>query len=166
MPVTRVYIGLGSNLDIPVKQVNTAIDSLRELKHSTLISVSSLYISEPMGPADQPDFINAVACLDTTLEPGALLDALQAIEDAHGRQRGSERWGARTLDLDILVYGDKTIKDERLTVPHSGLHQRSFVLYPLQEINPDLLIPGHGHIAELVANCSSAGLERLSKHDI
>jgi 2-amino-4-hydroxy-6-hydroxymethyldihydropteridine diphosphokinase len=166
MPVTRVYIGLGSNLDNPVNQVNTAIDSLRELQHSTLIDISSLYISEPMGPADQPDFINAVACLETSLEPNALLNALLAIEDAHGRQRSGERWGARTLDLDILLYGDKTIKDDRLTVPHSGLHQRSFVLYPLQEINPDLWIPGHGRIAELVANCSSAGLERLSKHDI
>jgi 2-amino-4-hydroxy-6-hydroxymethyldihydropteridine diphosphokinase len=147
MPVTRVYIGLGSNLDNPLNQVNTAIDSLRELQHSTLINVSSLYISEPMGPADQPDFINAVACLETSLEPNALLNALLAIEDAHGRQRNGERWGARILDLDILLYGDKTIKDDRLTVPHSGLHQRSFVLYPLQEINPDLWIPGLGHIA-------------------
>jgi 2-amino-4-hydroxy-6-hydroxymethyldihydropteridine diphosphokinase len=165
MPVSRVYIGLGSNLENPVDQVNSALDSLRKLEHSKLTSVSSLYISKPMGPADQPDFINAVACLETSLEPNVLLDALQGIEQAHGRQRGDMRWGPRTLDLDILLYGDKSIKSERLSVPHPGLHERSFVLYPLQEINPDLQIPGYGHIAELITHCSSDRLERLSKHD-
>jgi 2-amino-4-hydroxy-6-hydroxymethyldihydropteridine diphosphokinase len=160
-----VYIGLGSNLADPVSQVKSAIKALQLLQKSELKKVSSFYKSLPMGPAEQPDYINAVACMETILEPLELLDALLAIEQSQGRQRSAERWGPRTLDLDILLYGEKIITSERLKVPHSGLHERSFVLYPLHEIAPDLDIPVHGPIAELLANCHSTGLERLATHD-
>ena len=163
--MVTVYIGLGSNLAEPVNQVHSAIVALRALERSEFIIASSLYKSLPMGPANQPDYINAVVCLDTQLEPLELLNALQKIEHVQGRQRQTERWGPRTLDLDVLLYGDKTINTEQLNVPHSGLHERSFVLYPLLEIAPELVIPGLGHISALVKNCSSTGLERLSNHD-
>lgn len=161
-----VYIGLGSNLADPVTQVKSAIKALQSLEKSELKVVSSLYKSLPMGPAEQPDYINAVACMETILEPLELLDALLAIEQSQGRKRSVERWGPRTLDLDILLYGEKIITSERLNVPHPGLHERSFVLYPLHEIAPDLDIPVHGPITELLANCHSTGLERLATHDI
>jgi len=157
---------MGSNLADPVSQVKSAIKTLQSLEKSELKKVSSLYQSLPMGPAEQPDYINAVACMKTMLEPFELLDALLAIEQSQGRQRCAERWGPRTLDLDILLYGEKIITSERLKVPHSGLHERSFVLYPLHEIAPDLDIPVHGPIAELLAKCDSTGLERLATHDI
>ena len=160
-----VYIGLGSNLADPVTQVTSAIKALQTLEKSELKKVSSLYKSLPMGPSEQPDYINAVACMITKLEPFELLDALLAIEQSQGRQRNTERWGPRTLDLDILLYGEKIITTERLKIPHSGLHERSFVLYPLHEIAPDLDIPQHGPITELLANCHSTGLERLTTHD-
>ena len=160
------YIGLGSNLADPVKQVKSAIRALHTLEKSKLTKVSSLYKSLPMGPTEQPDYINAVVCLETLLEPLQLLDALQAIESVQGRQRNTERWGPRTLDLDILLYGEKIISSDRLNVPHSGLHERSFVLYPLQEIAPALDLPELGRITELLAKCSSSGLERLTTHDI
>lgn len=152
------YIGLGSNLDSPVKQVMRAFAELGALPETSLLAVSRLYQSRPMGPADQPDYINAVAAIETALSPEALLRALQSIEQAHHRVRG-ERWGARTLDLDILLYADEVIETPELQVPHPGLHERNFVLYPLQEIVPNhFVIPGKGSISDWIARVSSEGL--------
>lgn len=115
-----------------------------------------------MGPADQPDYINAVAELSTELSPHALLDALQAIEQQHGRTRQGQRWGPRTLDLDILLYSDQQINDVRLQVPHPGIAMRSFVLYPLAEILPGCDIPGMGSLQALLKNCPDDELQRMS----
>ena len=158
----RVYIGLGSNLAEPRQQLRGALDALASIVDSQLSAVSSLYLSDPLGPPDQPRYNNAVAALDTSLSPLDLLDALQAIERAHGRKRKAERWGPRTLDLDILLFGDRLIDEPRLTVPHYHLHARAFVLYPLAEIAPqDLRLADGRALPELLAACPFAGLERL-----
>lgn len=143
-----VYVGLGSNLQNPREQVREALQELGQLPRTRLDRHSSLYRSAPLGPQDQPDYVNAVACLATELEPLPLLEALQAIEQAHGRVR-ERQWGARTLDLDILLYGDRVIDLPRLQVPHPQMHRRSFVLKPLLEIAPGLEVPGRGPVAEL-----------------
>lgn len=153
------YVGLGSNLAEPVMQVRRACEALQRLPHTRYLQCSGLYLSPPMGPADQPDYINAVAAVDTALSPHQLLTELQRIEHDQGRTR-SVRWGARTLDLDLLLYGDRIIADARLSVPHPGLADRAFVLYPLQEIAPELEIPGQGPLIDLVARCPKAGLQR------
>ena len=160
MAKARVYIGLGANLNQPVQQLQQAIKALQQLPDSELIAVSSLYGSKPMGPQDQPDYVNAVAALDTALEAEALLDALQQIEQLHGRQRKAERWGPRTLDLDILLYGDDIINSERLTVPHYGLKQREFVLYPLAEIAPNLRLPDGSVLSSLLQQVPLNGLQK------
>ncbi|MGK0404918.1 MAG: 2-amino-4-hydroxy-6-hydroxymethyldihydropteridine diphosphokinase [Oleispira sp.] len=134
------YIGLGANLDQPQQQIEQALIELARLPNTTLISHSSLYHSKPVGPQDQPDYVNAVALLDTQLEPLDLLDALQQLEQDHGRLR-KRHWGERTLDLDIILMGNKVIESERLTVPHPFAQQRSFVLFPLSEISPSLIFP-------------------------
>lgn len=160
--VVRAYIGLGSNLAEPLVQLHQAIDALRGIPSSHLLCVSSFYRSLPMGPQEQPDYLNAVAVLNTSLEPEALLDAMQAIELTQGRVRDI-RWGPRTLDLDLLLYGNRVIDTERLQVPHVGLFQRNFVLYPLQEVEPELVFPGGEYIKEIISGCSTEGLERLDK---
>jgi 2-amino-4-hydroxy-6-hydroxymethyldihydropteridine diphosphokinase len=157
----RVYIGLGSNLQSPRQQLRDALGALAQLPDSRLHAVSSLYGSDPLGPPDQPRYVNAVAALDTHLEPLELLDALQAIEQNQGRVRKAERWGPRTLDLDILLFGHMTIDLPRLQVPHYHMHARAFVLYPLQELAPDLLLPDGRSIAELCAACPADGLQPL-----
>lgn len=162
MPACVVYIGIGSNLDDPEKHVRRAILQLGELPHSSLLRSSSLYRSKPMGPRDQPDYINAVASIMTSLAPLALLDELQAIEAEHGRIRTGLRWGPRTLDLDILLFGEKLLNLPRLTVPHPGLHERAFVLYPLHEIDPAIGIPAKGSVASLLANCPADDLEKIT----
>ena len=160
----RVYIGLGSNLAEPRQQLCKALDALTRIPDTRLTAVSSLYLSDPLGPPGQPRYHNAVAALDTSLPPLILLDALQAIEQAHGRQRKAERWGPRTLDLDILLFGDRLISDSRLTVPHYHMHARAFVLYPLAEIAPqDLQLADGRTLAELLAACPYEGLERLGE---
>jgi 2-amino-4-hydroxy-6-hydroxymethyldihydropteridine diphosphokinase len=161
----RAYIGLGSNLEDPRRQVRTALVELGALPYTRLVAQSSLYRSDPMGPADQPDYINAVAAIDTLLTPLALLDALLGIERMHGRVRHGTRWGPRTLDLDVLIYGDRIISDTRLAVPHPGIGERAFVLLPLAEIAPNLAIPGHGAVAALAARFVRAGIERLDRDD-
>lgn len=163
MSPVLAYIGLGSNLQDPLDQVSRALEALSRLPESRCVARSSLYASPPMGPPDQPDYINAVACLDTGLSPHGLLDALQAIEQAHGRLRdGASRWGPRTLDLDILLYGDREIDSPWLRVPHGGLHERPFVLYPLAEIAPaELQVPGMGALSALLSRCPRDGLRRL-----
>jgi|TARA_R110001583_G_scaffold54967_2_gene167738 2-amino-4-hydroxy-6-hydroxymethyldihydropteridine diphosphokinase len=135
-----VYIGLGANLDQPQQQIELALIELARLPNTTLILHSSLYHSKPVGPQDQPDYINAVALLDTQLEPLDLLDVLQKLEQDHGRLR-KRHWGERTLDLDIILIDNKIIESERLTVPHPFAQQRSFVLFPLFEISPNLIFP-------------------------
>ncbi|MDX2369439.1 MAG: 2-amino-4-hydroxy-6-hydroxymethyldihydropteridine diphosphokinase [Colwellia sp.] len=138
---TIAYIGLGSNLAEPIKQVQAAIDEIKKIVQSHVINVSSLYLSKPMGPQDQDDYINAVLALETTLTPIELLDALQSIENKAGRVRKENRWGARILDLDIILFGDEIISTERLIVPHYGMRKREFVLLPLAEIAADLMLP-------------------------
>lgn len=157
----RTYIALGANLAAPVQQLQRAITALSELTACRLVACSPLYGSRPMGPADQPDYVNAVVCLDTHLAPHALLDALQQIELAQGRVRKAERWGPRTLDLDLLLYADQCIQDDRLTVPHYGMKQRAFVLIPLQDVAPDLILPCGTPLADLVSQCDRQDLHPL-----
>lgn len=158
----RCFIALGSNQADPATQVTRAFDELQQLPHSRLLARSSLYRSAPLGPQDQPAFINAVAMLDTELAPEALLDALQAIEQRAGRVRKAERWGPRILDLDLLLYANRIIDTPRLQVPHYHMHARSFVLYPLAELAPDLSMPDGTPLRGLLDACSIAGLQRLS----
>lgn len=161
--MNRVFIGLGSNLDDPLLQIKEAIEQLKRLKSLKFINVSGLYSSAPMGPQDQPDYINAVVEVATSLTAEQLLDELQAIENKQGRER-SERWGARTLDLDILLYGDEIINTARLTVPHSGISERNFVLYPLSDlVDSDFKLPKFGKISDLLTACSITGIKRLSE---
>jgi 2-amino-4-hydroxy-6-hydroxymethyldihydropteridine diphosphokinase len=155
------YIGLGSNLAQPEQQVRRALKALAGLPETTVITHSSLYRSEPLGPAGQPDYINAVAALETGLAPLDLLTALQNLEHEQGRVR-EERWGPRTLDLDILLYGEEQWDDPRLTLPHPGLYERNFVLYPLVEIAPELQIPDRGPLTALLALCPQGRLEKLT----
>jgi 2-amino-4-hydroxy-6-hydroxymethyldihydropteridine diphosphokinase len=159
--VTRAYIGIGSNLDQPQAQVMRAFDELAELPGTRLSGRSSLYRSAPLGHAAQPDFINAVAALDTELDAEALLRALQAIEARHGRRR-SFRNAPRTLDLDLLLHGDTRIDGPELTVPHPRMHERAFVLHPLREIAPQVGIPGHGSIGQCLKACAEQKLERIA----
>ena len=136
------YIGLGSNLITPEAQIATARQAINALAHVQEYAFSSLYRSPPMGPQDQPDYVNAVMAVKTDLSPMQLLRCLQKIELDQGRVRKDERWGARTLDLDILLYGEEVIDVPDLIVPHYGLAERAFVVYPLQEIAPTIHVPG------------------------
>ncbi|MBZ4192723.1 MAG: 2-amino-4-hydroxy-6-hydroxymethyldihydropteridine diphosphokinase [Candidatus Contendobacter sp.] len=163
MQSVRAYIGIGSNLDHPVAQVQHAFQALNDLPSSAGVVRSPLYCTAPVGgPPGQPDYINAVAALDTMLTPDDLLNALQALETAQGRVR-AVRWGTRTLDLDVLLYGQMTSTDPWLTLPHPRLHQRAFVLRPLHDIAPLLTIPGRGMLAELLASCPPQAIARLEQ---
>jgi 2-amino-4-hydroxy-6-hydroxymethyldihydropteridine diphosphokinase len=159
------YIGIGSNLSEPQNQVQQAIEELDNLPQSICRRYSSLYRSAPMmmnaNSQDQPDYINAVAELETGLNPLDLLHELQQIEALHNRIR-TQRWGPRTLDLDILLYDDRIFESPELTVPHPGLYERNFVLYPLAEIAPDLNIPGSGQLRGLLSECERGSLEKLT----
>ena len=157
----RVYLGLGSTLAEPLAQLHGALAALAVLPQSQLVGRSSFYASDPLGPADQPRYVNAVAALDSELTPLQLLDALQAIELNQGRARKAERWGPRTLDLDILLFGDLMLDEPRLRVPHYHMHARAFVLYPLAELAPDLHLPDGRALTDLLAACPFEGLERL-----
>ncbi len=161
--LTTAFIGLGSNLADPVMHIKSARTAIARLGHVQELNFSGLYKSAPMGSQDQPDYINAVMAIKTTLTPLDLLHALQLIETEHGRKRGVQRWGARTLDLDLLLYGDEKINTPELTVPHYGIAERAFVLYPLSECAPDLEIPGHGKFVDLLHNCPPSGLQRLDE---
>ena len=159
--MTRVFIGLGSNLDEPVDQLKRSIGQLNQLHEVQVNAVSSFYKSKPMGPQDQPDFVNAVVELETGLSAEKLLDELQYIEHSQGRVR-SLHWGPRTLDLDILLYGDEMIKTDRLTVPHAGIAQRNFVLVPLADIvGMDFKLPNMGTTGECLLVCPGDELQRL-----
>jgi len=157
-----VGIGLGSNLDDPETQVRQALCELNRLPHSALRVHSQLYRTPPLvGPGvpdGQPDYCNAVALMDTALPPEALLDALQALEQQHGRQQCEVRWGPRPLDLDILFYGNEQWNNPRLQLPHPNLAQREFVLVPLAECDGDIELPGQGKVRELLVQCPSMGI--------
>jgi 2-amino-4-hydroxy-6-hydroxymethyldihydropteridine diphosphokinase len=156
----RIYIGMGSNLADPAEQLRSAVESLARLPQTELVGVSGFYQSDSLLPG-QPRYTNAVAALDSRLAPLELLDALQAIENGQGRQR-LERWGPRTLDLDIVLFGDRMIDEPRLKVPHYHLQERAFVLYPLAELAPaDLRLADGRTLADLLAACPFVGLERL-----
>lgn len=160
----RAFVGIGSNLNEPLCQVETALRALACLPQSELCQSSSLYRNAPMGPADQPDYVNAVAEVATALKPQELLDELLGIEARQGRVR-AERWGPRTLDLDLLLYGDLELDEERLQLPHPGIADRPFVLFPLYEIAAELEIPGRGSLGELLAGSSSSGLSRIEQQE-
>ncbi|MFD2167671.1 2-amino-4-hydroxy-6-hydroxymethyldihydropteridine diphosphokinase [Thalassotalea euphylliae] len=161
--MTIAYIGLGSNLEDPAHQIQLAVDAIATIPESKINTVSSLFFSRPMGPQDQPDYMNAVVALETSLAPLALLDALQTIEKDAGRVRKGERWGPRILDLDILLFGDDIINNERLIVPHYGMKEREFVLIPLFEIAPDLTLPDDSKLSTLRNNINDNGLKIHSK---
>ncbi|WP_097461960.1 2-amino-4-hydroxy-6-hydroxymethyldihydropteridine diphosphokinase [Mangrovitalea sediminis] len=146
------YIGLGSNLDRPLDQLRKAIVSLSSLPQCRLLGQSRFYRSRAVGPADQPDYVNAAVRLETGLSPIALLDHLQHIENQQGRVRHI-RWGARTLDLDMLLFGDCTMTTPRLTLPHPEMANRDFVLQPLLDLTPDLSLPDGRRISELRRQC-------------
>ena len=158
----RVFVGLGSNLNNPIEQINQAFYALDDITQTSRIKTSALYSSAPMGPQDQPDYINAVVELETELSSYALLDALQAIETQQGRVR-HRHWGERTLDLDLLLYNDEKIRNDRLQVPHPGIGERNFVLYPLFDIAPELEIPGLGLIKGLLSSCERGSLQRIEE---
>ncbi|MCU4675499.1 2-amino-4-hydroxy-6-hydroxymethyldihydropteridine diphosphokinase [Catenovulum sp. 2E275] len=152
------YIGLGSNLADPLNQILNAVAAIKSLNFVADIKVSSLYASKPMGPQDQPDYVNAVIQLNCHAGAIELLDSLQKIELEHGRERKDERWGPRTLDLDIILFGEQTLNTERLTVPHYGMKTREFVLYPLAELNPELILPCGTTLQTLLAKVPKNGL--------
>ncbi|TDJ61395.1 MAG: 2-amino-4-hydroxy-6-hydroxymethyldihydropteridine diphosphokinase [Proteobacteria bacterium] len=160
---TVAFLGIGSNLHTPVDQVRGAITDISTLAAIRIMRSSSLYLSPPMGPQDQPDFVNAVVMIETFLTALALLDRLQGMERDYGRVRGGVRWGPRPLDLDILLFGDETIECNRLTIPHSGMTERAFVLVPLTEIAPDLILPNGLSVADLARRVPAADLTRLAQ---
>lgn len=157
----KCYIGLGSNLGDSVRTLQSALAMLAKHPAITLSNTSSFYQSKPHGPADQPDYINAVAEISTTLQAEELLDVLQHIEQQHKRERNGQRWGPRTLDLDLLLYGDERIHTPRLTVPHPRIGERDFVLYPLAELNSALIFPDGSELSTYLAVISNDDLIKL-----
>jgi len=161
---TQAYIGLGSNLSDPPAQLTRAVRDLDALPATQVMRVSSFYRNPPLGPP-QPDYVNAVAAVRTDLAARELLAGLHAIERAHGRVRDGRRWAPRTLDLDLLTYADLSIDEDDLVVPHPGLAARAFVLVPLHEIAPDLVIPGHPRLLDLLVAVDRSALVRLCATD-
>jgi 2-amino-4-hydroxy-6-hydroxymethyldihydropteridine diphosphokinase len=158
---TTAYVGLGSNLDEPRGHVLRALDELARIPGTRLVRHSALYRSAPLAPAAQPDFINAVAQLETALEPRHLLDELSAIEARHGRRRPFPN-APRTLDLDLLLYGQTVLDSPELILPHPRMHERAFVLEPMAELEPCAMIPGRGGVDELLRNCRGQHVERIA----
>jgi len=156
--VVDAYIGLGSNQSRPTEQLTRAINTLRQHPAISLQAVSRFYRTVPMGEMDQPDYTNAVALVRTPLPPNDLLTELQLIETAQGRVRDGTKWSSRTLDLDLLLYGFQTIRSNRLTIPHSGLHERNFVVFPLLELCPNCQIPGLGSLQDISETLTLEGM--------
>lgn len=156
-PAAAAFIGLGSNLDGPERRVRLALKALGRLPRTRLVRHSRLYRTAPWGRSGQPDFVNAVAEVSTSLAPRALLDALLALELAQGRRRDGTRWGPRTLDLDLLAYDAVRLDEPGLTLPHPHIAERAFVLLPLAEVAPDFTIPGAGRVSELAAVVDARG---------
>lgn len=158
------FIGLGANLGDPVRQIEQALGAIAALPGSRLLKRSALYGSRPMGPAEQPDYVNAVAWVETVLPASQLLAALLDIERQHGRRRdATQRNGPRTLDLDLLLYADVVCDEPTLTLPHPGAHARDFVLVPLAEIAPHAQIPGRGRVSDLLVHCQQHDLRVLDQ---
>ncbi len=157
----RAYIGLGSNLNNPVAQLRMARSRLSMLPRTRLERCSSFYRTAPVGYTEQPDFLNAVCRLNTELDAATLVENLLAIEVQHGRVERTQEWGPRILDLDLLLYDQAVMSAPGLTVPHPRLHERAFVLYPLSELDRDLIVPGHGKVTELLASCRDQRIEKL-----
>lgn len=160
--MNRAYVALGSNLDDPRAQVLRGFDALSRLPDTQLLARSRLYRSAPWGVTEQPEFVNAAAEVETNLAPRELLDALLGVERAAGRDRSGARWGPRVLDLDLLLYGNLECDEPRLTLPHPHLHERAFVLLPLNDLAADLEVPGRGRVRELLAQVESAGCALLA----
>jgi 2-amino-4-hydroxy-6-hydroxymethyldihydropteridine diphosphokinase len=158
--MAEAFVGLGANLENPLQQVSQAILELGAIERTRLLAVSSLYRSAPVGYADQPDFINAVAKVHSQLSPHQLLDALHAIENRHGRRR-SKRNAPRTLDLDLLLYDTLVLHEEGLILPHPRMHERAFVLKPLLEIAPRADIPGIGAASEALDKLAGQAVEKI-----
>lgn len=156
----RAWIGLGSNLEDPLQQLARAVTGLATPPHTTLLSQSPFYRSRPMGPQDQPDFVNGVALVETRLTAHELLDHLQRLEQDHGRVR-RRHWGPRTLDLDLLLYGDQVINSDRLIVPHPGIQDRDFVLKPMLDISEEVALPDGRRCQQLLDECTDNHLQRL-----
>lgn len=159
--ITTAYIGLGSNLSEPIYQIQNAIEQIKKVAKSKVMAVSSLYLSKPMGPQDQDNYINAVLALETSYNAIELLNSLQSIENEAGRVRKENRWGARVLDLDIILFGNEIINTDRLTVPHYGMNEREFVLLPLAEIAPDLILPNGQNVKQLSQNIAINSMIKL-----
>ena len=157
--MVRAVIGLGANLGDPAAQLRTAIAAIGRIADTRVLAVSSFYRTVPIGYLEQPEFVNAAMTVETTLAPRALLDALQAIEAAAGRERRFKD-APRTLDLDILLYGDRIVHEPGLSIPHPRLHERAFALAPLVEIEPAAIVPGHGRAADLLARCADQKIEK------
>ncbi len=157
---TTVFIGLGSNLSDPAEQINSALNELAQLTSSQALQCAPWYSSKAIGPGDQPDYINTVVKLETTLAPEELLDELQSIEKRHGRQRNI-RWGARTLDLDILLFGEDSISTHRLEIPHPEMSWRGFVLKPLFDLAPALVLPKGRSVKDYLTACDTSDLRLL-----
>lgn len=158
------YIGLGSNLGQSENIILSSLDYLSKTYMLKVMAVSSLYCSKPLDNKQQPDYVNAVACITGDFTAFDLLDNLQAVENYFGRMRDVERWASRTLDLDILLFDDLRMEDARLIIPHSGMLQRDFVLWPLFEIAPEIEIPGFGPISKAIAVCENRGLVKLNEY--
>ena len=156
------YVGLGSNLDNPELQLRTALDELAHLPGSNLLRHSSFYRTPPWGSIEQPDFVNAVAEIETVLEPVKLLGELLDIERRAGRVRGGDQWGPRVIDLDLLVHGDSRIEEDGLCIPHPRMFQRAFVLVPLAELNASLQLPKCGSIADHLAQLDTSHCLRIA----
>ena len=156
------YVALGSNLSDPGRQVEGAFKALSGLADARLVARSSLWRSQPLGPQDQPEFVNAAAGLVTTLSAHDFIESLKALERRLGKTEPAVRWGPRIIDLDLLVYSDLRMDEPGLTLPHPGLHQRNFVLYPLSEIAAELWVPGLARVCRLRERVAPAGIERLA----
>jgi len=159
---TPAYVGLGSNLEGPQQQVERGFDALARLPETLLVARSRRYRSRPLGPQDQPDFVNAVAGLLTRLDPEALLAQLKQLEVTLGREQPVRRWGPRVIDFDLLLFGAEKRATPALTLPHPGLLERNWVLYPLQDIAPSLWVPGQGRVADLAERLGADGIEPLT----
>lgn len=160
------YVGLGSNLDQPAQQVRRALEALATITRTRLIAQSALYGSKPWGMTEQPDFVNAVAALLTQLTPERFFQSLRTLETQLGRSRSRVPLGPRRIDLDLLVFGQLQLDTPDLKVPHPGIVQRNFVLYPLLEVAPDLTIPGQARVDQLAAQASPAGIWRLDRRPL
>ena len=154
----NAWLGLGSNLADPVAQLNEALGRLGVAEDIRILKTSSLYRTPPWGDEEQDDFINAVAHIETGLQPIPLLRELQSIENVMGRQRSGHRWGPRLIDIDLLLYGDQQIQSQELELPHPRMHERAFVLMPLCELDATINIPGHGVVAELLQKLDCSGI--------